>query len=228
MRSYYTIILDFFNESLEFKNLLIIFSLSSIIIGAVGAIDQFKIKRFIGFTTINQMGFITLGLCTQSMYGFVASYLYLCIYVLLNLIFFLFILNIKNKKGEDLVYMSDLTPFFNTNRMAGFVFIILLFSLAGMPPTIGFYMKLLILKCLIASGYIKLTVLLLYINVVSIFYYVRIIKIIFFDAESLVFFDKKELSKEGSETNRMTFSLLSSPFSTTENIDLIFKESKLK
>jgi NADH-quinone oxidoreductase subunit N len=227
IRSYYTVILDFFNESTEFKNLLIILSLSSVIVGAIGAIDQFKIKRFIGFTTINQMGFIMLGLCTQTMYGFVASYLYLCIYIILNLIFFLFILNIRNRKGEEVVYMSDLVPFFNINKMAGFVFIILLFSLAGMPPTIGFYMKLLVLKSLIVCGYVKLTVVLLYINVVSIFYYVRIIKIVFFDVESLVFFSVKEVSEDHVKNKYRSFSLLPSPFFKVENINSIFKDSKL-
>jgi len=102
---------------------------------------------------------------------------------------FVFIIHIKTEKGGDLTYLSDLVPFFKNNKLASMFFILLLFSLAGMPPTIGFYMKLLILKSLILSGYIKLTVVVLYANVISILYYIRIIKIIFFDAEQLNFYN---------------------------------------
>jgi NADH-quinone oxidoreductase subunit N len=210
---------------LEFKNLLIIFSIASILVGAIGALDQFKIKRFLGFTTINQMGFILLGVSLQNIYGFVASYIYLCIYILLNLILFIFIIHIKTEKGGDLTYLSDLVPFFKNNKLVGIFFILLLFSLAGMPPTVGFYMKLLILKSLVLSGYIKLTVVVLYANVISILYYIRIIKIIFFDAEQLYF---SNLSKDISlNTKRLsTFTLFENLHSNIINIQDIEK-SKL-
>jgi NADH-quinone oxidoreductase subunit N len=203
-----------------------VFAISSIVIGAVGAIDQFKIKRFIGFTTINQMGFILLGMGLNNIYGFISSYIYLCIYITLNLIFFSFILHIKSKDGRELVYMSDLVPFFKDNRLASIVFIILLFSLAGMPPTIGFYMKLLVLKALVVSGYVKLMLFVLYFNIVSIFYYIRIIKIIFFDSENLVFYNKKkELSLK--KESKASFTMFKNPISDLISIDALLKDKVL-
>jgi|GEM_PF-1928398 len=195
---------------------MLLISLSSIIVGAVGALDQYKIKRFIGFTTINQMGFILLGLSLQNLFGFVASFIYLYIYIILSLILFCFVLHIKNKKSQKLVYLSDLTLFFRSNRLAAMVFILLIFSLAGMPPTIGFYMKLLILKALVISGYLKLAIIVLIVNMLSIFYYLRIVKIIFFDAETLV-----------STKEKVTFTLYDNPITELKSIKEIFKNSRL-
>jgi len=196
-------------------------------VGAVGALDQFKIKRFLGFTTINQMGFILLGVSLQNIYGFVASYIYLCIYVLLNLMFFIFILHIKTEKGVELTYLSDLIPFFKNNKLASMFFILLLFSLAGMPPTIGFYMKLLILKSLVLSGYIKLTVVVLYANVVSILYYIRIIKIIFFDAEQLNFFKPAEKRSTTTLSKRfLTFTLFKDSQPEVKNVQVILENTE--
>jgi NADH-quinone oxidoreductase subunit N len=191
--------------------LILIFSVASIVVGAVGAIDQFKIKRFIGFTTINQMGFILLGLSLQNIYGFIASYVYICIYVILNLIFFSFLINLKVYKfgnnGRNIVYLSDLIPFFKHNRFAAVTFIVLVFSLAGMPPTVGFYMKLLTIKALVITGYFKLAIFVLFINVISIFYYFRIVKIMFFDAESLIFFKNKDSIVKDTTKDRISISL---------------------
>lgn len=136
------------------------------------------------------MGFIMLGLSLNNFYGFIASYTYICIYTILNLLLFSFLINIRVStiKGvREIVYLSDLIPFFKYNRFSAFTFIFLIFSLAGMPPTIGFYMKLLVLKALVFAGYYKLTIFILYINIISIFYYFRIIKIMFFDADKMYY-----------------------------------------
>jgi NADH-quinone oxidoreductase subunit N len=222
IRFYYGIFIDLFSQTFFLKNVVMIFALSSILVGAYGSIDQFKIKRFIGFTTINQMGFILLGVSLQNLYGFVSSYIYLCIYTVLNLIFFSFIINSSfgNPKRE-LVYLSDLIPFFKYNRLAAFTFIMLLFSLAGMPPTIGFYMKLLILKAMIISGHIKLTIFVLYINIISIFYYFRIIKLMFFDAEFLLFVNNEDRKMSESLT-------LSEKFDIVENDPHLFNFTLFK
>jgi NADH-quinone oxidoreductase subunit N len=135
------------------------------------------------------MGFILLGLAVQNFYGFVASYIYLVIYVILNLILFSILLGARYKDRE-LIYITDLSIFFRNNKHAGLLFILLIFSLAGLPPTIGFFMKFLIIKSLVVSGYLKLAILILYINVISIFYYVRLVKIIFLNSE-----DSTELVK---------------------------------
>jgi NADH-quinone oxidoreductase subunit N len=189
MRIYYSVFIQLLKNDKIFKNLILILAISSIIIGAIGACDQTKIKRFLGYTTINQMGFILLGLAVQNFYGFVASYIYLVIYVILNLILFSILLGARYKDRE-LIYITDLSIFFRNNKHAGLLFILLIFSLAGLPPTIGFFMKFLIIKSLVVSGYLKLAIFILYINVISIFYYVRLVKIIFLNSE-----DSTELVK---------------------------------
>lgn len=223
MRFYYSFVLNFLSFNINFKNVLLIFALASIIVGAVGAIDQFKIKRFIGYATINQMGFILLGISLQNVYGFTASYIYLCIYTTLNLIFFFFILNIRYK-SRDLVYLSDLVPFFKDNKLTGMVFILLMFSLAGMPPTIGFYMKVLILKSLVFSGHLKLTLLVLYANVASILYYIRIVKIVFFDAEVVSFTDRYSKSARGASP--VSFIFFKTPFEEVKSLKEIITNYK--
>ena len=185
IRLYYTVFLQILNNDKIFKNFILILAISSIIIGAVGACDQVKIKKFLGYTTINQMGFILLGLAIQNIYGFIASYIYLIIYVVLNLILFSILLGARYKNRE-LVYITDLSIFFRNNKHAGLLFALVIFSLAGFPPTIGFFMKFLIVKALVISGYLKLAVLILYINVISIFYYIRLIKIVFLNSEESI------------------------------------------
>jgi len=231
IRFYYSCAVNYFLYDDLFKNFIIIFSLGSIIVGAWGAIDQFKIKRFIGFTTINQMGFIMLGLSLNNFYGFISSYIYICIYTMLNLLLFSFLINISVStiKGvREIVYLTDLIPFFKYNRFSAFTFIFLIFSLAGMPPTIGFYMKLLVLKALVFSGYYKLTIFILYINIISIFYYFRIIKLMFFDADKMYY--KRSLNKdnivlidenESSFFNGITFNIFTNTNYTNTKVHSI-------
>lgn len=182
IRLYYAVFLQILNNDKIFKNFILILAISSIIVGAVGACDQVKIKKFLGYTTINQMGFILLGLAVQNIYGFIASYIYLIIYVVLNLILFSILLGARYKDRE-LVYITDLSIFFRNNKHAGLLFVLIIFSLAGFPPTIGFFMKFLIVKALVISGYLKLAVFVLYVNVISIFYYIRLIKIVLLNSE---------------------------------------------
>src|SRR5689334_3302289 len=117
MRIYYSVFIQLLKNDKIFKNLILILAISSIIIGAIGACDQTKIKRFLGYTTINQMGFILLGLAVQNFYGFVASYIYLVIYVILNLILFSILLGARYKDRE-LIYITDLSIFFRNNKHA--------------------------------------------------------------------------------------------------------------
>jgi NADH-quinone oxidoreductase subunit N len=131
------------------------------------------------------MGFILLGLAVKNIYGFASSYIYLIIYVILNLIMFSILLGVRYK-GRELMYITDLSIFFRNNKHAGLLFVLIIFSLAGLPPTIGFFMKFLIIKALVISGYLKLAVFILYVNVISIFYYVRLIKIILLNSEESI------------------------------------------
>lgn len=222
MRIYYSVFIQLLKNDKIFKNLILILAISSIIIGAIGACDQTKIKRFLGYTTINQMGFILLGLAVQNFYGFVASYIYLVIYVILNLILFSILLGARYKDRE-LIYITDLSIFFRNNKHAGLLFILLIFSLAGLPPTIGFFMKFLIIKSLVVSGYLKLAIFILYINVISIFYYVRLVKIIFLNSEDSTELVKTHLNNSSKNSIENVWGLSDKPLTIDEKNEVNFQ-----
>jgi len=158
------------------QNFLLIFSLGAIIVGSLGALFQNKFKRFLGYTAINQMGFILLGLTTMSIYGFLSAYLYLIVYVLLSTIFFFFLIKIKIN-SRALIYFCDASVILKQNFFSGILICLTLFSMSGIPPTIGFYIKFLVLKSIIYAGYFYSAVFVLFFNTLSTFYYIRIIKI---------------------------------------------------
>lgn len=153
------------------------FSLVAILVGGLGALLQSKFKRFLGYTAINQMGFILLGVSCLSFYGFISALIHLVVYVLMNATVFWVLLNIKYN-NRNLIYFSDLRFLFDSKPAISSLFCLTLFSMAGIPPTIGFYTKFLLLKAAIFAGFFVPVLLVLFINVVSIFYYIRLIKIL--------------------------------------------------
>ena len=153
----------------------------SIIIGCLGAIYQDNLKRFAAYTSINQVGFLLIGLSTISVVGFSAALLNLFFYSLANLGFFTILLNAKQKEtGNNLFMINQLRDFAITNPKQAYIFMFLIFSMAGIPPFIGFFGKFLIFLSTDFMFVFTLVVGLLA-TVISAFYYVRLIKVCFFD-----------------------------------------------
>lgn len=173
-----------------FKFFFIFVSVGSMIVGALGAFKELKIKYFISYTSINQAGFILLGLCCNSVDGFLYSTYYLFIYIILLLGFLNFLLNLQQFYNQrSIVYFSDLKNFYKNNLLISFFFSFYILSFAGLPPFSGFFGKLHLYAALINSKLFFLLILSLGINLVSLYYYVKILKIIWF--ENLVNFDEK-------------------------------------
>tara|TARA_S200000501_G_scaffold116597_1_gene109582 strand:- start:449 stop:1039 length:591 start_codon:yes stop_codon:yes gene_type:complete len=152
------------------------------ILGAVAAIGQKNLKRLIAYSSISHMGYALAGLTTGTNEGIQSSIIYLIIYLIMNLAFFccLFMLRRKDKFFENI---EDLSGLSKNHPMLALSFLIILFSLAGIPPLAGFFAKFYIFMAVIQEEMYFLAIVGLLATVVAAFYYLRIIKIIYFDPE---------------------------------------------
>ncbi|MEE2694776.1 MAG: NADH-quinone oxidoreductase subunit N [Pseudomonadota bacterium] len=164
----------------DWGKILLILSISSMIIGSLGALMQTDLKRLMAYSTINHVGFILMALIPGSEEGITSICVYLIFYVTMNLGVFLFILNMQ----RDQINVSSIKDLSGLHRsqpfMAGCLSIIL-FSMAGIPPMAGFIGKLIILNIVIDNNLFFLAIIAVITSVIAAFYYIRLIKAIFFD-----------------------------------------------
>jgi len=164
----------------QWKNILIFMALASMILGAVAAIGQTNIKRLIAYSSIGHIGYALAGISTGTINGYSSSITYISIYVIMNLGVFscIFLMKKEGKYCEDI---KDLAGISKQNPLLAISFLIIMFSLAGIPPLAGFFAKLYVFMSVIESGMYTLAIVGLLSTVISAFYYLRIIKIIYFD-----------------------------------------------
>jgi NADH-quinone oxidoreductase subunit N len=155
----------------------------SIVFGALGALLQTKLKRFIGYTSINQMGYLFIGVSSGDLLGLQASFLYLFFYLIMGFSFFSILLHVSNKDtGKEVLFVNQLGLLGLQHRNLAAILAVVLFSMAGVPPLSGFFGKFFLFFSAFQAGNHGLVFLGLVMNVVSAFYYLRIVKCIFFDA----------------------------------------------
>ena len=158
----------------------------SMIWGCLGALGEKILKRFIAYSSINQMGFLFMGLACGTFEGTRAALLYLVLYILMNLGFFLLFLTTKEKKSKrSLVYLSDFNDYAKNNYLYSISFVIILFSMAGIPPLGGFFGKYFLFLHSFEVGHYLLVVIGMVTSLIATYYYLRIIKIMWFEASSL-------------------------------------------
>ena len=176
----------FINLIDQWQMIIVFLSIASMIFGAVAAIGQKNLKRLIAYSSIGHMGYALAGLTTGSNYGIQSSIIYISIYLVMNLALFscLFMLKSKNKYFENI---DDLSGLSKNHPILSLSFLIVLFSLAGIPPLAGFFAKFYIFMAVIKESMYFLAIVGLLSTVISAFYYLRIIKIIYFDAEKIVY-----------------------------------------
>jgi len=164
----------------QWKNILVFMALASMILGAVAAIGQTNIKRLIAYSSIGHVGYALAGLSTGTVTGYNSSIAYISIYVIMNLGVFgcIFLMKKDGKYCEDI---KDLAGISKQNPILAISFLIIMFSLAGIPPLAGFFAKFYVFMSVIESGMYTLAIVGLLSTVISAFYYLRIIKIIYFD-----------------------------------------------
>ena len=172
----------FVNMNDQWQTIIVFISIASMIFGAVAAIGQKNLKRLIAYSSISHMGYALAGLATVSNQGIQSSITYISIYLVMNLAFFscLFMLKRNDKYYENI---EDLSGLSKKHPILSFSLLIVLFSLAGIPPLAGFFAKFYVFLAVIEQSMYFLAIVGLLATVVAAFYYLRIIKIIYFDPE---------------------------------------------
>merc|ERR1711991_731701 len=171
--------------------LIVVFlSIASMILGSVAAIGQKNLKRLIAYSSISHMGYALAGISTGTNQGIQSSITYISIYLIMNLAFFscLFMMKKNDKYYENL---DDLSGISKKHPVLSFCFLIILFSLAGIPPLAGFFAKFYIFTAVIEQKMYALAIIGLLTTVISAFYYIRIIKTIYFDDSVISFHNTK-------------------------------------
>ena len=176
----------------QWQPILIFISLASMILGAIAAIGQTNIKRLIAYSSIGHIGFALAGISTSTVTGYSSSITYISIYVVMNLGIFACIFSMK-RDGKYCESLNDLSGISKQNPILSISLLIILFSLAGIPPLAGFFAKFYVFMSVIESKMYTLAIIGLLSAVVSAFYYLRIIKIIYFDDDNN-FFDQTKNS----------------------------------
>ena len=164
----------------QWQPILIFISLSSMILGAVAAIGQTNIKRLIAYSSIGHIGFALAGISTGTTLGYSSSITYISIYVIMNLGMFACIFLMK-REGKYCENLNDLSGISKQHPILSIALLIILFSLAGIPPLAGFFAKFYIFIAVIENKMYTLAIIGLLSTVISAFYYLRIVKIIYFD-----------------------------------------------
>jgi NADH-quinone oxidoreductase subunit N len=181
------------------QNIIIVVSLLSIIVGTFGALRQYRIKRFLAFSSITHVGYLLIGFSTGTFEGLSSIFFYLLIYIVmsLNIWAIVILLEIRKKKTIRLKYLTDLQNLSRNNPVLSITLLINLFSMAGVPPLAGFYAKVYVFFSALEISLNVLVIFGILLSVISAFYYIRFIKIIYFDNSnnSLFLTQKIDLKK---------------------------------
>ena len=157
-------------------------AIASMVLGAVAAIGQNNIKRLMAYSSIGHMGYALAGLAAGTNLGIQSSITYITIYIVMNLGLFSCLLMMK-RNDQYYENIEDLSGLSKNHPLLSLSMMIILFSLAGIPPLAGFFAKFYIFMAVIEQSMYFLAVVGLLSTVVAAFYYLRIIKIIYFDPE---------------------------------------------
>ena len=174
--------IPFLNLIDQWQTILIFLSIASMLFGAIAAIGQTNLKRLIAYSSIGHVGYTLAGVATGSNEGIQSSVIYISIYVLMNLGLFSCLLMMK-RNNEYYEKIDDLAGLSKNHPLLSISLLIILFSLAGIPPLAGFFAKFYIFKAVIEQSMYFLAIVGLLSTVIAAFYYLRIIKIIYFDEE---------------------------------------------
>ena len=168
----------------SWRELLLLLGIASLFIGNLAAIMQTSIKRMLGFSTVAHMGFILLALLAGEV-GCTAAMYYAITYALMASVAFA-ILMLLSTKDIECQNISDLAGLNQKNAWYAFLMLLAIFSMAGIPPLMGFYAKLAVIKALLSSGYVWVSVYAVVMSLIGAFYYLRVVKTMYFDTSDSV------------------------------------------
>ena len=162
------------------QDMLVVSAILSVVIGNTVAIAQTNIKRMLAYSTISHMGFLLLGFLAGSTAGYSASMLYAVIYTVVSLAAFGIVLALCTPALE-IEQLNDLKGLNRRQPWLAFLMLLVMFTLAGVPPTVGFYAKFAVLQAALSAGFISLVIVAVIFAVIGAFYYLRVVKIMYFD-----------------------------------------------
>jgi NADH-quinone oxidoreductase subunit N len=164
----------------EWQQMLAILAVLSMALGNITAIAQTNIKRMLAYSTISHMGFVLLGLLSGTIDSYGAAMFYVAVYTLVGLGTFGMIM-LLSREGFEADRIEDFKGLNRRSPWYAFVMLLLMFSLAGVPPTVGFYAKLAVLQGAMDAGFLGLAIVAVLLSLVGAFYYLRIVRLMYFD-----------------------------------------------
>ncbi|MFV2034159.1 MAG: NADH-quinone oxidoreductase subunit NuoN [Halocynthiibacter sp.] len=169
--------------SADWSQIIALLSILSMFLGAIAAIGQRNIKRLMAYSSISHMGFALMGLAAGTAFGVQAMLIYMTIYVTMNVGTFAFILSME-RDGKPVTDIDSLNQYSKRDPLRALAMLVLLFSLAGVPPLLGFFGKLYVLQAAVDAGFAWLAVGGVIASVIGAFYYLRIVYFMYFGEES--------------------------------------------
>ena len=167
----------------DWQQVIAVLSVASMFLGAVAAIGQRDIKRLMAYSSINHMGFALMGLAAGTAFGVQAMLIYLAIYVTMNIGTFAFILGME-KDGKPVVEIEALNLYSRKEPTKALAMLVLMFSMAGVPPLVGFFAKYYVLTAAVGADLGWLAVLGVVASAIAAYYYLRIVYLMYFGTES--------------------------------------------
>ena len=164
----------------DWTGMLIILSIASMALGNLSAIAQTNMKRMFAYSTIAHMGFLLLGFIGGGVEGYGSAMFYSVVYVMMTLGGFGMIM-LLSRAGFEADNLSDFKGLNQRSPWLAFMMLLLMFSMAGVPPTVGFYAKFSVLNAVVQTGHTWLAVLAVLFSLIGAFYYLRIVKLMYFD-----------------------------------------------
>ncbi len=178
------VLFDAFGQAVsDWSQIIALLSLLSMFLGAVAAIGQRNIKRLMAYSSIAHMGFALMGLAAGNALGVQAMLIYMAIYLTMNIGTFAFIMSME-RDGKPVTDIASLNQYARAEPLKALAMLVLLFSLAGVPPMLGFFGKLYVLNAAVQSGLAWLALAGVIASVIGAFYYLRIVYFMYFGAES--------------------------------------------
>ena len=164
----------------DWQGMLVILAVLSLALGNIAAIAQQNIKRLLAYSTIAHMGFVLLGVAVATDAGYAAALFYSLVYALMTLGGFgmILLLNRRMYAADSLAAFKGLNQ---RNPWYAVLMLIIMFSMAGVPPLVGFHAKLAVLRAVLAVGWVELAVFAMLMSVIGAFYYLRVVKYLYFD-----------------------------------------------
>ncbi len=168
-------------QAAAWQQIVIFAALASIVIGALGAIGQTNIKRLLAYSSINNVGFILIGLASATPQGASAMLVYLAIYVAMTVGGFVAVLMLKDADGAPVEAIADLAGLSRHRKVLAASLAMVMFSLAGIPPLFGFWGKFVVFQAAVQAGLVPLAAIGIAASVIGAFYYLKVVKIMYFD-----------------------------------------------